>query len=249
MIPLVLIDNLIRKDILRHDLHRAAGRNLRMENGLILPVLAFQFQADEILQRRLADEGRTLEETARIAAVVHSDGNHVLLIPLDEFRFHNITTGRFPLGGVASRIFRGRPGLPDPRPVEPGLVAVVDGAQVQEDLVRGALFQGRRNDDMDAVPGIPVRVLDTLLTPVLFQRQDRPVAVVESGLAPDRIVPFLETAFVNGNLRGCQDGPSQPQRDHQQKLLHNQVFISFHFTCLTPLGSLISDETLPSAFF
>ena len=167
-----------------------------MENGLILPVLAFQFQADEILQRRLADEGRTLEETARIAAVVHPDGNHVLLIPLDEFRFHDITTGRFPLGGIASRIFRGRPGLPDPRPVEPGLVAVVDGAQVQEDLVRGALFQGRRN-------------------PVLFQRQDRPVVVVESGLAPDRIVPFLETAFVNGNLRGCKDGPSQPQRDHQ----------------------------------
>ena len=226
-LPLVLTDDLIRQHILRYNLYQAAGGSFRVENRLILPVLAFQVQADEILQRRLADEGRTLVETAGIATVIDTDGNHVLLVPFDELRFHGIAPGCFPIGDIAFRIIRSRSRLPDPRSVEPSFVAVVDGAQIQQDLVRGTLFQERRNDHMDAVPAESVRNLVPLLIPVLFQRQDRPVAVVESSLAPGGIVPFLETAFVYGNLCGCQDGPSQPQRDHQQKLLHNQVVYQF----------------------
>ena len=193
-----------------------------------MPILFLHHrQLDEIGQFRLAQTDGTGVETARIAAIVHADGNHVVLVPSDQFRLHQVAPGRLPLADESRRVTGVGAGFSHQGTVQESLVRIVDGAEVQHDPVRAPLLQGGRNHQMDPVPGVSVRILDSLQRPILLQRKDLPVAVIESGLTPGGIVPLPETAFLHGDLRRYQDRASQRQRDHQQKLFHNQVVYQF----------------------
>ena len=196
-----------------------------MKNRLILPRLLFHRQADIVRQFRLAHIDGPRVETARVPAVVDADGDDVVLVPFDEFRLHDIAPGGLPLAGISPGVAGIGPGLTDPGSVQEGLVRIVDGAEVQEDLVRGPFLQGRRDDDVDPVPGVSVGILDALQGPVLLQRQDLPAAVVETGLAPGGVVPLPETAFAHENLGRQGEHSGRPKGHRKQKSFHNRGFV------------------------
>ena len=226
-LPFLFVDDLVRQDILRDDLHGAARSQRRMNERLVPVILPVQRQGNEILQNRLSDEDRTGIETARIAAIVHTDGDDVLLVPLDEFRCHDIAPGNIPCLDKPLRVFRVQPHLPYPDSVHPGFVRIVDRTEVQHDLVRRAFLQGRRDDDMDTVPAITVRIRYALLVPVLLQREDLPAAVVERSLAPGGIVPLLETAFRHGDDLGFEGKRTgQPKHGHNQQSSHKILYFN-----------------------
>ena len=158
----------------------------------------------------MTDTGRALEEASGIAAVIDPDGDHILLVPKDILRIHQILPWRVPFAFISSFLLWHSAGLSDQFAVEISLVTVVDGPESKLHLFRksGAVLYRRGNRHMDPVPGVGIIVGDPLIVPGLIQREGLPGAVVKARSFPFCGVPDAEfRVFYNHVLgvgRECQ---------------------------------------------
>ena len=134
------------------------------------------------------------------------------------------------LARIAARIVREGSVLSHQIPVHPGLVRIVHGTQIQHDGLHQALFKGRRNHHVDAVPANAVGTLQSQRLPGLINQGHLPPrAVIQGKRIPGRVVPLLETTMFNGYLLSPQYlGQQDCQKEERfRQLNHSQYFRTF----------------------
>ena len=169
------------------------------QHSLVASLFGKQGQFGEIFQTGFGNPGRSPVETAGVAVIIHPHGNDVFPVPAHPGRVYDIVSASAPLAGIATRIFRERPVLTHRMAVEPGLVGVVDGAQIQHNGSHHTLFKRRRDHHMNPVPAIAVCVIHQLF-PGLVKSDLLPGTVVKRRCAPGGVVPFPEPSSLDGKL-------------------------------------------------
>ena len=189
------------------------------QDGFVTAFSRLQRKLREILQAGFAYLGGASVEAARVSVIIHPYGNHILFVPLYPAGIHHIMAASPPLAAVPARFFREGSVLSHAMAIEPGLVGIINGSQIQHDGFHLALFERRRNDHVDAVPAIAVRIIHQRF-PGLVKRNLTPGAVVKSRSAPGGVVPLLETAFVKTQGLGRKRQSRQCQAQNGQYSFH-----------------------------
>ena len=183
--------------------------------------------AEAVQCARYAYGEGTVEETAGLAAVIHADGDDVVLVPADAACLHvnGIAAHGAPCRLVAVGIARHTAQFADETAIKITLVGIVGLWQVEDNkLLLLSTFEDAAGDGhVDAVPGIAVVDGIALIVPVLGHVDGLPVGIVRFGLSPTHVVALMETGSFDAHVLSIGTDGGDGHYCQEEKSFHTVI--------------------------